>query len=104
MSGFLQLFQLCSHITLDHISPQIACILGGAHLLITTKLSCGVHPIVVGETLYQLTFCTLCFQFCEAFATHFSPHQFGVATKGGCEVIIHGIRCTLDLHPDWVIF
>jgi uncharacterized membrane protein len=27
--------------------------------------------------------------------THFSRHQFGVATKGGYEVVIHNIRCTL---------
>jgi len=28
--------------------------------------------------------------------THFSPHQFGIATKGGYEVVIHNIKCTLD--------
>jgi len=26
---------------------------------------------------------------------HFSPHQFGAATKGKCEAMIHGMRCTL---------
>jgi len=31
-------------------------------------------------------------------------HQFKVKTKGECEAIIHGIRCTLDLHPNWVVF
>jgi hypothetical protein len=34
------------------------------------------------------------------FAAHFSPHQFGVVIKGGCEAIIHNMKCTLDLHPD----
>jgi len=34
----------------------------------------------------------------------FHRTQFGVATKGGCETIIHAIRCTLDLHPDRVVF
>ncbi len=45
----------------------------------------------------------LCLQFCNAFTTHFSPHQFRVAIKGGCEAIIHDISCTLDLHLDWVV-
>jgi hypothetical protein len=46
----------------------------------------------------------LCFQFRKTFATFFSPHQFGVATKGSCEIVIHGIKCTLDLRPNWVVF
>jgi hypothetical protein len=55
------------------------------------------------ETLYQFTNHTICFQCHEAFATHFSPHQFVVATKGDCEIVIHGVKCTLDLHLDWVV-
>jgi len=51
-NGFLQLFQLCSHIAYDHIPPQIANVLGTAHLLAMTKPSNGIHPIVMGETLY----------------------------------------------------
>jgi hypothetical protein len=57
----------------------------------------------MGETLYQFTSRFLCFQFRDAFATHFSPHQFKVAIKGGYETIIHGIKCTSDFHPDWVV-
>ncbi len=67
-------------------------------LLTLTKSLGGVCPIVVEKTLYQLMICTLCLQFRNAFATHFSPHQFGVATKGECETMIFSIRCTLDLH------
>jgi hypothetical protein len=40
----------------------------------------------------------------QKIVTHFSPHQFGVVTKGGCEIIIDGIKCTLNLHPNWVVF
>jgi hypothetical protein len=46
-SEFLQLFQFCSHITQGHITHQIVCVFGGAHLLTMTKLSSGTHPIVV---------------------------------------------------------
>jgi hypothetical protein len=65
-----------------------------------TKFSGGVHPITMGETLYEFINHALCFQFHETFATHFSPHQFGVVIKGGYEVLIHNIKCTLDLHLD----
>jgi hypothetical protein len=53
--------------------------------------------------LYELISNVLCLQFHETFATHFSPHQFGVATKGGCEIVIHSIMCILDLRFDWVV-
>jgi hypothetical protein len=65
-----------------------------------TKPSNGVHPIAMGEKLYQLTSHILCIQFHETFATHFSPRQFGITTKGGCEAVIHDIKCTVDLHLD----
>jgi hypothetical protein len=45
-----------------------------------------------------------CLQFCGNFTTHFSSHQFGIATRGGCETIIHGIKWTLNLHHKWVVF
>ncbi len=73
-NGFLQLFQLCFHITQGHIPPQITHVLGAAHLLAMTNPSGGVHSIVIGETLYQLTNHILCLQFHMIFATHFSPH------------------------------
>ncbi len=68
---FLQSFQLCFDIAQGHIPPQIAFVLGTTRLLTMTKPSGEVCPIVVGETLYRLTSYVLCFQFCEAFATHF---------------------------------
>jgi len=36
-SGFLQLFQLCFHITQGHIPPQLTCVLRAAYLLTMTK-------------------------------------------------------------------
>jgi hypothetical protein len=99
-NGFPLLFQLCSHIAQGHISCWIVDILGAARFLTMTKPLNGVRPIVVGENLYKLISHNLCLQFHDAFATHFSLRQFGIATKGGYETIIHGIRCTLDLDLD----
>ncbi|KAL2653713.1 hypothetical protein R1flu_021841 [Riccia fluitans] len=102
-SGFDLLFELCTRIAQGQVSPSIAYLLGASRLLSLEKPSGGVRPIVVGEVLYQLVACTLGFQFREALADHFSPLQFGVATRGGCETMNNGLGATLDLHPDWVI-
>jgi hypothetical protein len=39
-----------------------------------------------GESLYRVTSHVLCLWFHKTFTTHFSPHQFGVVTKGGCNL------------------
>jgi len=62
-SGFPQLFQFYSHIVQGHIPHRITHILGMARLLTMTKLSCRVHPIIVGEVLYQLIGRILCLQY-----------------------------------------
>jgi hypothetical protein len=85
-------------------STSNAHVFGAVHFLTMTKPLGGVHLIVMEESLYWFTSCILCLQFCNAFATHFSPHQFEVTTKGSCETTIHNIKCTLDLHPDWGCF
>jgi hypothetical protein len=72
-------------------------------LLAMNKHLGEVRPITMGETLYRLISHALCLQFHETCVLHFSPHEFGVTTKGGYETVIHYIRCTLDLHPDWVV-
>jgi hypothetical protein len=43
------------------------------------------------------------FQFHEVFVIQFSPYQFRIVIKCGYETIIHSIKCTMNLHPDWVI-
>ncbi len=65
---------------------DIACVLGVTHLLFMTPLG-EVRPIEVGETLYQLTNHALCFQFHNAFATHFSTQQFRITTKDNYETV-----------------
>jgi hypothetical protein len=99
-SGFLQLFKLCSHIVKSQIPLQIASVLCTAHLLTMTKPSGKVCPIIVGQAMYQLISRTLCFQLCDTFVTNFSPHQFGITTKGDYEKIVHGIKYILNFYRD----
>ncbi|KAL2632330.1 hypothetical protein R1flu_017016 [Riccia fluitans] len=61
----------------------MAYLLGASRLLALESPSGGILPIAVGEVLYRLVARTLGFQFWEALADHFSPLQFGVATRGG---------------------
>ncbi|KAL2653717.1 hypothetical protein R1flu_021845 [Riccia fluitans] len=102
-SGFDLLFQLCTHVAQGHLSLATARLLGASRLLAIEKDSCGVRPISVGEALYRLVARSLSLHFRATFSDHFEPWQFGVATHGGCETIVHGLRATLDLHPDWVV-
>ncbi|KAL2651228.1 hypothetical protein R1flu_019356 [Riccia fluitans] len=101
-SGFDLLFDLCTHIAQGRLSAPTAYPPGASRLLSLEKPSRGVQPIAEGEVLYRLVARSLGFQFWEALADHFSPLQFGMAARGGCETIIHGLRAILDLHPDWV--
>jgi hypothetical protein len=102
-SGFPQWFQLCFHIAQGHNPPQITHIFGAARLLTMTKPSSGVCSITMGETLYQFIIYTLCIQFHEASATHFSHtnlwlwrnnpwHQMhlGPSPWLGCPSVRHG--------------
>jgi hypothetical protein len=57
----------------------------------------------MGEILSQLVSEALCLQFHDTFSTHLSPHQFGVAMKGRCEKMGHGIQVTINAHPKWVV-
>jgi hypothetical protein len=97
-------FNFVLHFAHGHIPPQIAHVFGLAYLLAMTKLLGGVRPIIVRKTLYRFTSHIWCLQFHNTFATNFSPHQFGVATKDSYEVVIHDIKCTLNLHSNYVIF
>ncbi|KAL2643392.1 hypothetical protein R1flu_010979 [Riccia fluitans] len=102
-SGFDLLFQLCTHVAQGHLSLAAARLLGASCLLAIEKDSGGVRPIAEGEALDRLVARSLSLQFRATFSDHFEPWQFGVATRGGCETIVHGLRATLDLHPDWVL-
>ncbi len=95
-----KLLYICSHIAHGHIHWHITNVFGTTFLLIMAKLFGEVCPIDVVKSLYHFVNNTICFQFCNSFPTHFSFHQFSVMAKGRCEIMIHDIICTLDLHLD----
>jgi hypothetical protein len=42
-------------------------------------------------------------QYRERFSKFFSSLQYGVATPGGCEAVVAGIRACLDLEPETLV-
>ena len=66
--------------------------LTGAPLTPLRKRDGGVRPIAVGETIRRLIASILMRRIRDQAAEHLAPHQVGVATKAGCEAIIHAVR------------
>jgi hypothetical protein len=54
---------------------------------------------MIGEMIYCLIVHTLVIQFKYILTKCFSFHQFNVTTCNWCELVIHGVRTMLDLHP-----
>ncbi len=52
---------------------------------------------------YRLVVCILAIHFRDTLVEHFSPHQFGLTTRGDREIVVHNVQVMLDLHPDWVV-
>jgi hypothetical protein len=46
---------------------------------------------MISEVTYRLVAYILTIQFWDIIAEHFSLHQFGVMTCGGCEIMIHNL-------------
>ncbi len=100
---FELLFAICCIIAEGRISRRVAVMLTTGRLFAMAKLRVGgVRPIAVGQTLLRLSGRWLARQFREEFQTILAPFQFGVATRGGCEAVVHGVRAYLELHPGHV--
>jgi hypothetical protein len=102
-SGFPQLFQLCFHIAQGHIPPQIACVFGVAHLLTMAKPSGGICSIAVGKHYIDSQAVFYVFNYVKLLQHTFPHTNLEFTTKGGYQAVIHGIKCTMDLHPNWVV-
>jgi hypothetical protein len=59
----------------------------------------GVRPLAVGKVLHKLVARAVGLQLQDRFQQHFAPLQYGVATPGGCEAILAGIRAYIKQEP-----
>jgi hypothetical protein len=97
-NGFDLFFEICGHIVRGHVPPSISCL-----FFALKKQSRSIRPIVINDVTYHLVVHTLVIQCKDTFLEHFNLHQFGVTTCGRCEIMVHGVRMMLNLHPNWVV-
>ena len=69
---------------------------GGTLIALKEKNKFDIRPIAIGEILRRLVSKCACSLIKEEAAKYFSPHQVGVAIKGGAEAITHAVSAVLD--------
>ena len=96
------LHKACNAFLSGTIPSSIATVLAGAKLIALRKNESDVHPIAVGSCIRRLVAKSVCLQMKEAIANYLVPHQYGVCTPGGSEMMTHLVQLCLQQHPDWV--
>ena len=99
-SGFDLLFHVAAHVARGRIPASICHLLGASRLVALDKGGGAVRPLAVGEGFYRLISRAICLQIREALHDHFE-WQYGFAFKGGCEMVIWGVRLLLESRPSW---
>ena len=67
---------------------------------ITPKPNEDVRPIAVGETLRRIPGSILLMRNRDAIVDHFAPHQLGVCTRHGTEIITHAVHVFVYEHGE----
>ena len=73
---------------------------GASLTALDKKNGADVRQIAAGETLRRLISKCLCAKVKAAARSHFAPEQFGVATRGGTDRVIHMLRTIYYQHVD----
>ncbi len=97
-AGILSTFRMVAS---GEMPQQVAAILGACSLIALVKPDSGVRPIAVGEVIRRVV--ALCIQYRSTLEKFFQPLQYGVNTRGGCEMIAHTVIAHLERHPDHVV-
>jgi hypothetical protein len=63
----------------------------------------GVRPLAVGKILHRLVARAVDLQLRDRFQQHFAPLQYRVATPGGCEARVAGIRAYIKQEPQSLV-
>ena len=81
--------------------PVVGEALAAARLIALEKSNGDVRPIAVGDSLRRLTARAICIQEKDSMCELFDPIQYGVATPGGLDLVVHQVQVGLEAHPDW---
>ena len=74
------------------VSDEVMKRLKRARLVGIPKPAGGIRPIAVGEVWLKLAEVVLLQRHEKKLAPLFSPHQYGVMVKSGCERVVHELR------------
>jgi hypothetical protein len=98
-AAFAAFHVVCSLVARGQMPPRARAALSSCRLLAMVKpidgQPDGVGPLAIGEVLGL--------QLRDRFQQHFAPLQYGVATPGGCEAIVAGIRAYIKREPQSLV-
>ena len=94
---------LCNSYLSGSVPDVVATTLAGAKLIALQKNVNDVRPIAVGDSFRRLTAKLACHQLKKKISTFLAPHQYGVSTPGGAELMTHLIQASLEEHPEWIV-
>ena len=97
------LHSLCNSYLSGSVPDVVATTLAGAKLIALQKNVNDVRPIAVGDSFRRLTAKLACHQLKKKISTFLAPHQYGVSTPGGAELMTHLIQASLEEHPEWIV-
>ncbi|CAI5957983.1 unnamed protein product [Closterium sp. NIES-65] len=87
-----------------YCAPAARSLLASSTLVALAKPNLDVRPIAIGEVLIRILSRAVCLQLRDQMARVFLASQhFGVGVTCGTEVVVRGIRRSLDDHPEWVV-
>jgi hypothetical protein len=106
-AAFAAFHVVCSLVARGQMPPRVRAALSSCRLLAVAKpingQPDGVRPLAVGEVLHRLVARAVGLQLWDRFQQHFAPLQYGVATPGGCEAIVAGIRAYIEQEPQSLV-
>ena len=100
LEDFLKIFNLFLN---GSIPEAAATAFAGARLIALKKNKIDVRPIAIGSVFRRVVAKLACHLLKAKMSTYFAPFQFGVATPGGSEQLIHLLQLIASQHPDWII-
>ena len=78
--------------------------LAASQLIALAKGNGDVRPIAVDESLRRLCARSVCLREKSSMTDFLSPVQYGVATQGGLEQVVHQVQAGLEAHNNWCLF
>jgi hypothetical protein len=98
---------VCNHVARGQMPPRARAALSSCKLLAMAKpidgQPDGVRQLAVGEVLHKFVARTVDLQLRDRFQQHFAPLQYGVATPGGCEAVVAGLRAYIEQEPQSLV-